>query len=30
VKDGLATLEPLLAHTIAMIRGGRSHPEPKK
>jgi molybdenum cofactor biosynthesis protein MoaC len=26
VTDGLATLEPLLAHAVHMIRGGRTHP----
>jgi cyclic pyranopterin monophosphate synthase len=28
VTDGLAVLEPLLSHGVAMIRGGRTHPEP--
>ena len=30
VKDGLATLEPLLGHAVEMIRGGRTHPEARK
>jgi molybdenum cofactor biosynthesis protein MoaC len=30
VRDGLATLEPLLGHAVEMIRGGRTHPEAKR
>jgi molybdenum cofactor biosynthesis protein MoaC len=26
VREGLATLEPLLAHAVEMIRGGKTHP----
>jgi molybdenum cofactor biosynthesis protein MoaC len=29
VRDGLASLDPLLSHAAEMIAGGRTHPEPR-